>query len=275
MAKILLIDSDRASRQILEHAFMLYEHDVVSTKQGDEGLTLAVTESPDLIVMDVDAQGVNGWQAIKILKESSATWSIPVIAMAAPNVSGQMLLQTGFDTYERKPATARHVLQKIDALLVKNATIHPPSAFHPPSASRNQEKAIKAHSPLSRTNVVYVSDDMADSYTMAAIVQGAGYSYANISDALQVLPKLIEHSPRLIFLELALPVANGYELCAQVRRISIFKNTPIIIVSNNERLADRVRGKMVGASGFVSKPIKAKQVLNFLIKYLSASTRVR
>ncbi|MEO0869218.1 MAG: response regulator, partial [Cyanobacteria bacterium J06642_11] len=99
MAKILLIDSNRSSRQVLERAFALYEHDVVTTKQGDEGLTLAVTESPDLIVMDVDAHGLNGWQAIKLLKESSSTRSIPVIAMAPPNVSGEVLLKTGFDTY--------------------------------------------------------------------------------------------------------------------------------------------------------------------------------
>lgn len=275
MAKILLIDSNRNSCQILEHAFKLYEHDVVSTKQGDAGLTLAVTESPDLIVMDMDAQGVNGWQAIKILKESSATWSIPAIAMAAPNVSGQMLLQTGFDTYERKPVTARHLLQKIDALIVKNATIHPATSFQSAVASHNQEKSMQACCSSNHTNVVYVSNDLADNYSMAEIVQGAGFTYANISDALQVLPKLIAHSPRLIFLELALPVANGYELCAQIRRIPAFKNTPIVIVSNNEHLADRVRGKMVGASGFVTKPIKAKPILNFLIKYLSASTRVR
>lgn len=267
MAKILLIDSNRSSRQVLEQAFALYEHDVVSTKQGDKGLTMAVSEAPDLIVMDVDAQGLNGWQAIKILKESSATWSIPVIAMAAPNVSGQMLLQTGFDTYERKPATARHVLQKIDALLVRHAELRQPIPIPPESADLDYADLT------SHTSVVYVSDDIADSQTMAEIVQGAGYGYANVSDAFQVLPRLIDHKPQLIFLELDLPVANGYELCAQVRRIAMFKETPIVLVANSDRIVDRMRGKMVGAAAFITKPIKPKTVINFLIKYLSTSKR--
>ena len=268
MAKILLVDSDRASRQILEHAFMLYEHEVVSTKQGDEGLTLAVTESPDVIVMDIDALGLNGWQAIKILKESSATWLIPVIAMAAATVTGQMLLQSGFDTYERKPVSARFVLKKIDVLLDKVSATQT-------SAERSSAIGGQAATyQLDHTTVVYVDDNSSDSQAMAEIVQGAGYGYANISDSMQVLPQLMDYSPKLIFLELVLPVANGYELCAQIRRISTFKHTPIIIVTNNDRIADRLRAKMVGASGFVSKPIRAQPILKVLIKYLSPFSTV-
>ena len=272
MAKILLVDNDRASRQILEHAFMLYEHEVVSTKQGDEGLTLAVTESPDVIVMDIDALGLNGWQAIKILKESSATWLIPVIAMAAPTVTGQMLLQYGFDTYERKPVSARFVLKKIDVLLDKVSVTQPRVKRSLPTSSGMGRQS--ANCQLGHTAVVYVDDNPNDSQAMEEIVQGAGYGYANISDSMQVLPQLMAYSPKLIFLELVLPVANGYELCAQIRRISTFKNTPIIIVTNNDRIADRLRAKMVGASGFVSKPIRAQPILKVLIKYLSPFSTV-
>ena len=66
MAKILLIDPDTTSRQILEHAFTLYEYEVVTTQRGDEGLTLAVSEAPDLIILDEDVAGLNGWQVINV-----------------------------------------------------------------------------------------------------------------------------------------------------------------------------------------------------------------
>ncbi|MEM7064320.1 MAG: response regulator [Cyanobacteria bacterium P01_B01_bin.77] len=279
MAKILLINSERASRQILEHAFMLYEHEVITTQHGDEGVTLAVTESPDVIVMDMDAMGLNGWQVIKVLKESSTTWSIPVIAMADPTITGQMLLQTGFDTYERKPVSARHILQKIDGLVDNAMTVQglpkPMSSLSPAVGRPTQASGDDAHGDQSsRTTVVYVDDNLADSQAMAEIVKGAGYRYVNISDPLQILPQLIEHGPQLIFLELALPVANGYELCAQIRRLSAFKKTPIIFVTNNDRIADRVRAKLVGASDFLSKPIRVKSVLKVLIKYLSSRSKV-
>ena len=117
--------------------------------------------------------------------------------------------------------------------------------------------------------VVYIDDSLADSHAMGKIVEGAGYSYANISDSLQALSQLIDLKPQLIFLELVLPVTNGYELCAQIRRIPLFKWTPIIIVTTSRRVSDRVRAKMVGASDFLSKPIRAQPILKALIKHLS------
>lgn len=266
MAKILLIDNDRASRQILEHAFKLYEYDVVTTHRGDEGLTLAITESPDLIVVDLDAVGLDGWQTIKILKKTRPTWLIPVIAMAEPKVNGQLLIQTGFDTYIRKPAPARHILKRVETLLDKIADKS--------LRNHNTSKALTTDKrKTGQATVVSVDDNSLNSKAMAEIVEGAGYSYANISDSLQVLSQLIDLRPQLIFLELVLPVANGYELCAQIRRISYFKETPIIIVGKANRVAERVRAKIAGASGFLSKPVRAKFVLKMLIKYLPSSNR--
>lgn len=277
MAKILLIDKDRASRQILEHALKLYDYEVVSTHRGDKGLSLAVEEAPDLIVMDIDAQGINGWQAIKILKESSPTWLIPVIALAQPTVTGQLLIQTGFDTYVRKPAAARHILQRIETLLDKVSKELTGSSRNTSAASTSQMgpgETSYVQSQIGQVTVVYVDNSAADSQAVGDIVQAAGYSYANISDSLQALSLLMDLRPQIIFLELVLPVANGYELCAQIRRISFFQNTPIIIVTNKNRISERFRAKMVGASDFLSKPIKAKSVLEILIKHLSHQSTV-
>lgn len=279
MPKILLIDSDKSSRQILEHALKLYEYDVVSTKRGDEGLTLAVTEMPDLIVMDIDAAGLNGWQAIKVLKESSPTWLIPVIAMAESAVTSQLLIQTGFDTYVRKPVSARHILQRIEMLLDKTAhnltgtgqSLPTPVSLRTNALVTETIEGTDFQPRSDQVTVVHVDNNSLDGHTMGEIVERAGYSYANISDPLQVLSKLMDLKPQLIFLELVLPVANGYELCAQIRRISVFKETPIVIVTNNNKIIDRMRAKMVGASDFLSKPIRAKSVLKILIKYLSSS----
>ncbi|MEL6230890.1 MAG: response regulator [Cyanobacteria bacterium J06627_3] len=116
--------------------------------------------------------------------------------------------------------------------------------------------------------VAYVDDNPADSQTMATIFQGSGYRYVNIPDSLQALPKLLELKPQLIFLDLVMPIVNGYELCAQIRRISAFQDVPVIIMTNNNSIPDRVRAKVVGSNGFLGKPIKAKQVLKVAIKHL-------
>ncbi|MEM6453404.1 MAG: response regulator, partial [Cyanobacteria bacterium P01_D01_bin.105] len=121
--------------------------------------------------------------------------------------------------------------------------------------------------------VVYIDDNPADSNAMAKIVQNLGYRYTNIPDPLQALPRLLELKPQFIFLDLVMPIANGYELCAQIRRISVFKEIPIVIVTNNDGIGDRVRAKVVGSSGFLGKPIQEQRVAKVLKKYLQPVRR--
>lgn len=114
--------------------------------------------------------------------------------------------------------------------------------------------------------IVYVNDSLADSQTMATIVEAAGYRYSNIAEPLEALKKLVKLKPKVIFLQVTMPVANGYELCAQIRRMSDFKETPIVMVASGNSVTERMRARMVGASDFLSQPIKPKNVLKSLIQ---------
>ncbi len=124
---------------------------------------------------------------------------------------------------------------------------------------------VASSSPL----VIYIDDSPRDSKAMGDILQDAGFRFRSIQESTHALPLLIEHKPQLIFLDLVMPVANGYEICSQVRRVSLFKDIPIVIVTSNNTLADRVHAKMVGASGFLSKPIVRDKVLKTVHRLLS------
>lgn len=98
-----------------------------------------------------------------------------------------------------------------------------------------------------------------------------GFRFVKIQDPLQALPILIEHKPDLIFLDLVMPVASGYEICAQLRRVSVFAHTPIIILTGSDGLLDRVRAKVVGSTDFISKPVAADKVMTVVRKYVHAA----
>ncbi|HYW21952.1 MAG TPA: response regulator [Nodularia sp. (in: cyanobacteria)] len=100
------------------------------------------------------------------------------------------------------------------------------------------------------------------------IIVSHGLRFIQIQDAIQALPTLIQNKPDLIFLDLVMPIANGYEICTQVRRVSAFANTPVIILTGNDGLLDRVRSKVVGATDFMTKPVAADKVMNVVRKYL-------
>ncbi|MDZ8258760.1 response regulator [Nostoc sp. ChiQUE01b] len=100
------------------------------------------------------------------------------------------------------------------------------------------------------------------------IVTSNGLRFVKIQDAVQALPTLIQDKPDLIFLDLIMPVASGYEICTQLRRISTFSNTPIIILTGSDGLLDRVRAKVVGSTDFLTKPVVADKVMGIIRKYL-------
>jgi CheY-like chemotaxis protein len=126
---------------------------------------------------------------------------------------------------------------------------------------------VRSSSPL----VAYIEDSRFDCIAMGHILARAGCRFINIQDPVQALPILMEQKPDVIFLDLLMPVTNGYEVCAQIRRISALQHTPIIIVTSSDSIVDRVRAKLVGSSGFISKPIEPDKILPVLRDYLPSS----
>ena len=134
----------------------------------------------------------------------------------------------------------------------------------PPTTIASQPIQSRSNAPL----VAYIDDSPRDSQIMGQILIKAGYQYINLQDSVLALPMLLEHKPNLIFLDLVMPIANGYEVCSQIRRTSLFKDTPVIIFTGNDGIIDRVRANMVRATEFLAKPIESKKVLATVRKYL-------
>lgn len=123
-----------------------------------------------------------------------------------------------------------------------------------------------------RPLIAHVEDSLQERQIMEEILTQAKYGCVGIEDSMLALPLLLQHKPDVIFLDLVMPVANGYEICAQIRRVSIFKDTPVIILTGNDGIVDRVRAKMVGATDFLAKPIVEQKVLAVVEKYVNSSS---
>lgn len=121
-----------------------------------------------------------------------------------------------------------------------------------------------------RALIACVDDNPRVCALMQELVEEAGYRFLAIQDDVQALSTLLEHKPDLIFLDLVMPVMNGYEICAHLRRIPNFANTPIIILSGHDTIVERMRAKLVGATEFFSKPIDSLKLHNLLQKHLVA-----
>ncbi|WP_373542369.1 response regulator [Chamaesiphon sp.] len=101
------------------------------------------------------------------------------------------------------------------------------------------------------------------------IFREQGYQFISVMDSLKAIPLAISKKPQLIFLDLVMPNANGYEICSRLRKIGAFQDTPIVILTGNDGVIDRVRAKVVGATDFITKPVQSELVTEIAQKYLN------
>ena len=137
----------------------------------------------------------------------------------------------------------------------------------PPVSTPVAQKLFKTKTPR-RLTIACIDDSPIICQTMESIVTDAGYSFISEMDGLRAIAVLLSRKPDLIFLDLVMPNTNGYEICSQLRKLSFFKQTPIVILTGNDGIVDRVRAKMVGSTDFLGKPAQPEQVLRTIEKYV-------
>jgi two-component system, chemotaxis family, response regulator PixG len=124
-------------------------------------------------------------------------------------------------------------------------------------------------SKLNRIPLIACIDDSALIYqALEKILTEQGYRSYGVTDPLKIMPSLIRNKPDFIFLDLLMPITNGYEVCEQIRKTPSLKDIPVIILTGKDGLVDRMRAKIVGATGFLGKPVNAESVIKMLDKYL-------
>ncbi|MBW4638287.1 MAG: response regulator [Gloeocapsa sp. UFS-A4-WI-NPMV-4B04] len=151
--------------------------------------------------------------------------------------------------------------------LIEIADLAAPAAPASPASPATPPPSA-AQAPL----VACVDDSPLVCQSLEKILTTAGYQFLAVQDSLRAIATLLTRKPDLIFLDLVMPNTNGYEICGQLRKVSSFRNTPIIILTGNDGIIDRVRAKMVGASDFLSKPINAETVLEVARQHLTQSS---
>jgi two-component system, chemotaxis family, response regulator PixG len=169
----------------------------------------------------------------------------------------------------------RHVLPVISSLLpyVQMSLVELTSVpdFASPVAPPQQATSGPASGLLTGGKVPLIAcidDSPLMCQTMEKILSAAKFQFVGINDPLRAIAILLARKPDLIFLDLVMPNANGYEICAQLRKMTFFKDTPIVILTGNDGLVDRVRAKMVGSTDFISKPVDPEIVVSTITKHL-------
>jgi two-component system cell cycle response regulator DivK len=121
MAKVLIVEDNAANMTLATFLLQSAGHSVLSARDAETGLTLARSEQPDLVLMDIQLPGMDGLEATAMLKSDGATRDIPVVALTALAMKGdeERIRAAGCDGYIAKPLAYRDFLATIATHLVK------------------------------------------------------------------------------------------------------------------------------------------------------------
>jgi two-component system cell cycle response regulator DivK len=125
MTRILYIEDNEDNIYMLTQRLTRRGFEVLVARNGEQGIAMARREAPALILMDLSLPELDGWEATRQLKMAAETRDIPIIALSAHAMEGdrEKALAAGCDDYDPKPVDLSRLLQKIDALLGRQATI--------------------------------------------------------------------------------------------------------------------------------------------------------
>ena len=119
MAKVLLVEDNEMNRDMLSRRLIRRGFEVVFAVDGKQGVDLARSEKPDIILMDMSLPVMDGWEATRCVKADDATRSVPVIGLTAHAMSGdrEKAIEAGCDDYDTKPVEIDRLIGKIERLL--------------------------------------------------------------------------------------------------------------------------------------------------------------
>ncbi len=119
MPKVLLVEDNEMNRDMLSRRLERRGYTLAIAVDGQQGVDMARSERPDIILLDMSLPKIDGWEAARIIKGDEVTREIPVIALTAHAMAGdkEKALQAGCDDYDTKPVELPRLLGKIQALL--------------------------------------------------------------------------------------------------------------------------------------------------------------
>ena len=123
MSLILIVEDNEKNLKLVRDVLQVKGYETIEAGTAEDGIVLARTRMPDLVLMDIQLPGMNGIDALKVLRADAATARIPVIAVTASVMQQDrnLITEAGFDGYIGKPINLKEFIETVRAMIERKA----------------------------------------------------------------------------------------------------------------------------------------------------------
>jgi two-component system cell cycle response regulator len=263
-ARILVVDDIRTNIKVLEAKLTSEYYEVIAASNGPEALEAAVSQKPDLILLDVMMPGMDGFEVCRRLKGNPDTAHVPVIMVTAlgdpeDRVQG---LSAGADDFLTKPvddtamfARVRSLLRvklMLDELRMRERTSASLGVISPPVPSLNEDYAA--------AQILLVEDNPRDQVRLQRMIEGQ-FRTEMTADGLDALNRARQTEYDSVVVSLSLQNPDGLRLCSQFRTTEETRNVPILLLVGPDDQKQLVKGLEIGVTDYVVRPIDRNEFI--------------
>ncbi|MFN4262738.1 MAG: response regulator [Thioalkalivibrionaceae bacterium] len=134
------------------------------------------------------------------------------------------------------------------------------------------EHSVETESPLlSGVRILVVDDSKTIRRSAETLLMRLGADVETAEDGFDALAKVARYRPHLVFVDIMMPRLDGYQTCALIKNNASFKSTPVVMLSSKDSVFDKAKGRVVGASSYVTKPFSRDELVDAVKAHLPSS----
>jgi len=267
-----VVDSDLTTRLLTEN-----KYEVSRAPGGDEGLAMASGETPDLILLDLNMPGKNGFQVLADLKANERTRLIPVAVYTArdllPEEEARIRRHAG-KVFLKNPLEPNRMLSDIAEMLAAKPAATVDGSARMRDASQANASIFTEQGPGAEPEgddvmtILIVEDDPANQYTLELMLKSEGYHVLIAGNGREGIEKALSLQPDLILMDMMMPVMGGHEATRSLKDNPEASDIPVIALTAAAMAGDREKALAAGCDDYISKPVDRPHLIERIEHWL-------
>ena len=263
--RVLVVDDILPNVKLLEAKLLSEYYEVVTASNGPDALQKIVDHKPDIVLLDVMMPGMDGFEVCRQIKANPAVAHIPVVMVTALTDSEDRVrgLENGADDFLSKPVNDVALMARVRSLVRLKMTVDEWRARENTASQLGvgDEASTVMSQPVNEARVLVIEDMEFESSKIRDTL-GRDNDVVQIATgglaALQIIP---QNDFELIIVSLNLKAEDGLRLCAHLRSNERTRNTPIIMLGNEEDMPRIAHGLEIGAHDYIMRPLDRNELL--------------
>ncbi len=264
-ARVLVVDDILPNVKLLEAKLHSEYYEVVTASSGEEALLKIVEHSPDLVLLDVMMPGMDGFEVCRRIKANPAVAHIPVVMVTALTDAEDRVrgLENGADDFLSKPVNDIALMARVRSLVRLKMTVDEWRARETTASQLGvvDENATVMTQPVDGARVLVIEDMAFEINKIKETLQRDNDIITQAETGMQALQHINQNDFDLIIVSLNLKNEDGLRFCSHLRSNEKTRNSPIIMLGNDEDMPKIAHGLEIGAHDYIMRPVDRNELL--------------